>query len=336
MLVSTKIFLFSLTCVLFMPILMFSQTSKFTFQRPKMGSPFVITVFANDSLAILPIIDKAFRRVDTLNQIFSDYLASSEINTVCRKVHVWQPVSNDLYHLLKISEEAFTVSGGAFDVTVGQIVQVWRKARKTKMMPNKAILEEALQKTGFKNIEIDKNKPFLRLNTEGVLLDFGGIVKGFAAQEVVDILTKNGLPNCLVDAGGDLAVGTKTGGWKIAVSLPASDKKMMPRFLSLQNQSVATSGDMYQFFEHEGKRYSHIVNPKTGLGLTHQRNITVIAPDGAQADWLATACSVLPIRKAVRLIKKYPNTALLILENKKGQIKSVQSPNFEQYFSSPP
>lgn len=336
MLVSAKIFLFSLTCVLFMPILMFSQTSKFTFQRPKMGSPFVITVFANDSLTILPIIDAAYRRVDTLNQIFSDYLASSEINTVCRKVHVWQPVSNDLYHLLKISEEAFIVSSGAFDVTVGPIVKVWRIARKTKTMPNKAVLQEALQKTGFKNIEIDKNKPFLRLNTEGVLLDFGGIVKGLAAQEVVDILTKNGYPDCLVDAGGDLVVGKKMGGWKIAVSVPASDKKLMPRFLSLQNQAVATSGDMYQFFEHEGKRYSHIVNPKTGLGLTHQRNITVVAPDGAQADWLATACSVLSIRKAMRLIKKYPNTALLILENKKGQIKSVQSPNFEQYFSSPP
>lgn len=333
MLVPAKIFLFSFV---FMPFLVFSQTSKFTFQRPKMGSPFVITVFANDSLAILPIIDKAYRRVDTLNQIFSDYLASSEINAVCRKAHVWQPISDDLYRLLKSSEEAYNASSGAFDVTVGPIVKVWRIARKTKTMPNKAVLQEALQKTGLKNIEIDKNKPFLRLNTEGVLLDFGGIVKGFAAQEVVNILTKNGLSNCLVDAGGDLAVGTKTGGWKIAVSVPASDKKLMPRFLSLQNQAVATSGDMYQFFEHEGKRYSHIVNPKTGLGLTHQRNITVIAPDGAQADWLATACSVLPIRKAVRLIKKYPNTALLILENKKGQIKSVQSPNFEQYFSSPP
>ena len=107
----------------------------------------------------------------------------------------------------------------------------------------------------------------------------------------------------------------------------------MPRFLSLQNQAVATSGDMYQFLEYKGKRYSHIVNPKTGLGVTKQRNITVISPDGAQADWLATACSVLRVRKALRLIKKYPDTALLILENKKGKIKTIQSPHFEKYFS---
>ncbi len=318
----------------------FSQTSKFTFQRPKMGSPFVITVFANDSLILLPIIEKAYLRVDTLNQIFSDYLDSSEINTVCHNPYIWQPISDDLHHVLIISEKANKMSGGAFDITVGQIVKIWRKARKTKQMPENATLQAALQKTGFKNIQIDENSPQMRFNTEGVLLDFGGIVKGFAAQEVVDILTKNGFPHCLVDAGGDLVAGKKprlgqaeSGGWKIGISLPNSNKKMMPHLLSIENQAVATSGDMYQFFEHEGKRYSHIVNPKTGLGLTHQRNITVIAPDGTTADWLATACSVLPIRKAKRLIRKYPHSALLILENKKGKIKSVQSSHFAKYFS---
>ncbi len=314
----------------------FSQISKFTFQRPKMGSPFVITVFADDSLILLPIIEKAYLRVDSLNQIFSDYLESSEINTVCQKIQIWQPISEDLHHVLKISEIANKMSGGAFDITVGHIVKVWRKARKTKQMPDDATLQAALKKTGFRNIQIDANSPRMRFNTEGVLLDFGGIVKGFAAQEVVDILTKNGFPYCLVDAGGDLVAGKKppmSSGWNIGVSLPNSDKKMMPYLLSIENQAVATSGDMYQFFEHEGKRYSHIVNPKTGLGLTHQRNVTVIAPDGATADWLATACSILRIRKAKRLIRKYPNSALLILENKKGKIKSVQSSHFAKYFS---
>lgn len=318
----------------------FSQTSKITFQRPKMGSPFIITVYADDSLALLPIIEKAYLRVDILNQIFSDYLDSSEINTVCHNAKIWQPISDDLHHILKISEKANQMSGGAFDITVGHIVKTWRKARKTKRMPDAATLQAALQKTGFKNIEIDKNLPQMRLHTAEVLLDFGGIVKGYAAQEVVDILTKNGFPYCLIDAGGDLVAGkkprlgqTEFGGWKIGISLPDSDKKMMPHFLSIENQAVATSGDMYQFFEHKGKRYSHIVNPKTGLGLTHQRNVTVIAPDGATADWLATACSILPIRKAKRLIKKFPNTALLILENKKGKIKSVQSGQFAKYFS---
>ncbi len=331
-----KCFQIGFIFLLIAPFSIFSQTSKFTFQRPKMGSPFAITVYADDSLALAPIIEKAYARVDTLNQVFSDYLDNSEINTVAQKAHVWQPISADLYHLLKISAHAYQISHGTFDVTVGQIVKVWRKARKTKQMPTDATLQAALQKSGFKNIEINENSPQIRFNTEGVLLDFGGIVKGFAAQEVVDILTKNGFPYCLVDAGGDLVAGKKpstTVGWKIGITLPNSDKKMMPHFLSIENQAVATSGDMHQFFEHDGKRYSHIVNPKTGLGLTHRRNITVIAPDGTTADWLATACSILSIRKAKRLIKKYPNTALLILENKNGKTKSVQSPQFAKYFS---
>ena len=323
----------ALLFLLFGQVFLHAQTAKFTFQRPKMGSPFVISVITSDSIALLPIIEKAYQRVDALNQIFSDYLETSEINTICQKAHIWQPISDDLYHLLRISKQAFENSDGTFDVTVGQIVKVWRKARKMKKMPDVGILQAALLKTGFKKIEIDKNSPKIRFLTEGVLLDFGGIVKGFAAQEVVDILTKNGFPNCLVDAGGDLAVGQKKEGWQIAVNLPQSENQQMPRFLSLQNQAVATSGDMYQFLEYKGKRYSHIVNPKTGLGVTKQRNITVISSDGAQADWLATACSVLPVRKALRLIKKYPDTALLILENKKGKIKTIQSPHFEKYFS---
>ena len=106
---------------------------------------------------------------------------------------------------------------------------------------------------------------------------------------------------------------------------------MIPAFLYLQNQAVATSGDLYQSVEINRKTYSHIVNPKTGLGLTHRRNITVIAPDGAQADWLATACSVLSIKKAIKLVKKYPNVELLILENRKGKIKYWQSSGMSKY-----
>ena len=140
---------------------------------------------------------------------------------------------------------------------------------------------------------------------------------------------------CLVDAGGDLAVGNKPDNddWQIAISVPQSDVALMPQMLNLKNQAVATSGDMYNNVSFEGKRYSHIVNPKTGMGLTHQRNVTIIAPSGDLADWLATACSVLPIKKAMQLVRKYPNAELLILEMRKGKIKSWQTSGFTKYFS---
>jgi FAD:protein FMN transferase len=312
---------------------------KHIFQRPKMGSPFIITVYTDDSIKLGKVIDIAYKRVDTLNQIFSDYLENSEINTLCKtaKPLDWQPISADLFHLLNLSKAAFEASGGAFDVTIAPVIKLWRKARKEKQLPDDAVLKTALSKVGFKHLELDKS-PKMRFYTEGVSLDFGGIVKGFAAQEVVNILTNKGFPICLVDAGGDLAMGLpppskdsiKTG-WRIGVSVPNSENELISAFLYLKNQAVATSGDLYQSVEINGKTYSHIVNPKTGLGLTHRRNVTVIAPDGAQADWLATACSVLSIRKALKLVKKYQNVSVLILENRKGKIKHWQSSEMSKY-----
>jgi thiamine biosynthesis lipoprotein len=327
-----------------------------------MGSPFTMTVFADDSLALLPIIEKAFARVDELNHIFSDYDSTSEISRLCREKAVYtisqdsledgeggQKLSDDLYLMIKRSLEASRLSNGAFDITVGHIVKLWRQARKSKSLPKAAELEKALRQTGWRKIRLDtvhKKMSFYtarRTPTRGVVgqkavlaLDFGGIVKGFAAQEVSHILKENGYPICLVDAGGDMVLGNapplksegvhenkdafrRDSAWLIGLTSPQSDV-LMPQFLYLKNQAIATSGDLYQSVRIDGKTYSHIVHPKTGLGLTHQRQVTAIANDGATADWLATACSVLPIRKAKRLVKKIPHAALLILEKRKGKI----------------
>jgi thiamine biosynthesis lipoprotein len=148
---------------------------------------------------------------------------------------------------------------------------------------------------------------------------------------IVDFCLKKGIEKVLVDAGGDLAMAAQEDKpWKIGITIPNSEE-LIPQYLILQNHAVATSGNMYQFVEINGKRYSHIVNPHTGLGVTHQRNVTVIAPDGATADWLATACSVLSVKKALRLIKSMPNCELLMAEKQKGKLKMWQSQGFKQY-----
>jgi FAD:protein FMN transferase len=344
-----------LAIICFLCFIQFFVTAqgKYIFNQPKMGSPFIITVFARDTEGLQAVVDKAYIRVDALNKVFSDYDSTSEISRLARTYRVgeWYQVSNDLYYMLKISLDAARASSGAFDVSVGNVVKLWRKAKKTKAIPSISERKSALSKTGWQHILIDEKTHKIGFNTEGVLLDFGGIVKGFAAEVAVEILTLNKFPMCLVDAGGDLAVGNKpentveernpdkvgkgsnSEGWQIGISIPQSDTELMPQMLSLHNQAVATSGDMYNNVSFEGKRYSHIVNPRTGMGLTHQRNVTVIAPVGHQADWLATACSVLPIKKAMKLVRKYPNTELLILEIRKGKIKSWQTSGFAKYFS---
>ena len=299
--------------LIFLLLLLLSQNiiaQKHTFQAPKMGTLIQVTIADQDSLTAFNAAQEVFHLYDTLNQILSDYLPDSELNQLCKKAGTgeWMQVSPHLLHILQLSQVAYKQSNGAFDPSMGSLVQLWRTTRKTKKFPDKKSLVEALQTKGFqlgKNIEIIENQ--VRLNRKKVQLDFGGIAKGYAAQCAVDRLKESGINNVLIDSGGDLTVGDtpkNTQGWKIAINHPNDAGEPLPYYLEVVNCSIATSGSLYQSVEINKKHYSHIINPTTGIGLTHQKNVTILAKDGATADWLATACSVLSIKKAKRLIYK--------------------------------
>ena len=317
---STILFLYSISAI--------SQSQKYTFSEPKMGSPLNIIIFSEDSAKASFLAKKSFQIADSLNLIFSDYLENSELNQLSAKAgkDTFTPVSPALWDIIEQSVKASQKCNGAFDISVGSIVKLWRKARKEKIFPDKNILENLLQSIGYQYIILDSSTHSIKLLRKKTALDLGGIAKGYLAQVIVDFCKKEGIKKALVDAGGDLAMIGED--WHIGVSIPNSEE-LMQGFLVIQNQAVATSGNMYQFVEIEGKKYSHIVNPHTGLGLTHQRNVTVIAPDGTTADWLATACSVMSVRKALKLIKTMPNCELLMLEIRKGKLKKWQSKRFE-------
>jgi FAD:protein FMN transferase len=310
----------------------YSQSKKYTFSHPKMGSPLNITLYA-DSVKALQIATDAYKIADSLNLIYSDYLENSELNLLSKKsgTNEFTKVSLALWDILNLSVKASKQSKGAYDITVGSIVKLWRKARKEKVLPEKKVLKNSLQSVGYQSIILDSLTYSVKLLQPNTLLDLGGVAKGYLAQVIVDFCRNKGIEKVLVDAGGDLAMATQRDKpWKIGVTIPNSEE-LIPRYLVLQNQAVATSGNMYQYVEINGKRYSHIVNPFMGLGITHQRNVTVIAPDGATADWLATACSVLSVKKALRLIKSMPNCELLMAEMQKGKLKMWQSEGFEGY-----
>lgn len=317
---STILFLYSISAI--------SQFQKYTFSEPKMGSPLNIIIFSEDSAKASFLAKRSFQIADSLNLIFSDYLENSELNQLSAKAgkDTFTPVSPALWDIIEQSVKASQKCNGAFDISVGSIVKLWRKARKEKIFPDKNILENLLQSIGYQYIILDSSTHSIKLLRKKTALDLGGIAKGYLAQVIVDFCKKEGIKKALVDAGGDLAMIGED--WNIGVSIPNSEE-LMQGFLVLQNQAVATSGNMYQFVKIEGKKYSHIVNPHTGLGLTHQRNVTVIAPDGTTADWLATACSVMSVRKALKLIKIMPNCELLMLEIRKGKLKKWQSKRFE-------
>lgn len=311
------------------------EPRKFVFQQPKMGSLFAIHLFATDSLAAARAADGAFALADSLNGSFSDYLENSELNRLARTAGSgrWVPVSPQLFRVLAQSKTAWQRSQGTFDVTVGRLTRLWRQSRKSRQLPPPDTLRRALATVGMAYLRLDSTGQRVKLDRPGVGLDLGGIGKGFAAREMLFFLQKRGFINALVDAAGNMAAGeSPVGGWRVAVQLPVAGERLTERLLLLENGAISTSGDVFQFVEIGGKRYAHIVNPRTGLGLTTRRQVTVLAADAATADWLSTACCLLSVEKALALLKRAKAEGLF-LEPVNGKIRVRMTPGFSRFFA---
>jgi len=315
-----------------------AQLQRFHFSQPKMGSPFNLIFYANDSTRANVLAAKCFQLVDSLNVIFSDYLPTSELSKLSAtagKESKPVPVSPAMMDILLRSKKAYQQSNGAFDVTIGPLIKVWRQARKEKTFPDDTIIKKILPLVNFNNIHIDTIHQTVLLTKRGMQLDVGGIAKGYTAQQVINLLKQNGITQALVDAGGDIAASgapPNTNGWSIGINVPETEDDLLSKKIVLHDMAVATSGDVYQYIEHNGKKYSHITDPRTGYGVTLQRNVTVIAKDGATADWLATACSILPIKEAKKLATSM-HAQLLIATTKEDHILFYFTKGFTNYLS---
>lgn len=313
-----------------------AQYKKWSFQQPKMGSPFNIIIYSADSTKAAQAAAEAFSLVDTLNLIYSDYLPESELNRLCSRAGTgqWVEVSDILFDILQKAWNAGKASGGSFDITMSPVVRLWRTARRDKRLPDKDSIRVARQLTGYQLIRFDSLPKRVRLQKRGMQLDLGGIAKGETVQRVGEALAQKGFPCSLADAGGDIMAGEVppgVEGWHVAINQPESESWMNAQLL-LRNKAVTTSGDLYQYVEVNGVRYSHIINPATGRALTNARNVTVIADQGADADWLTKACSILSVNKALQLIKKFPGAEVQIGMVKNDQLIFYRSTGFAAYF----
>ena len=301
-----------------------------------MGSPFNIVMYAEDSIEAAIAAEKAFQLVDTLNQVYSDYLPNSELNQLCKSAGsgTWIKVSPLLYSILVKAKTAGRQSKGSFDITMSPVIKIWRNARRVKMLPSKDSIRLAMQKVGYRYIEVDTINKMVRLLKTGMQLDLGGIAKGETAQRLHDRLKQMGFPHTLIDAGGDIVAGSTPAtipGWRVAINLPESEE-LMDKQLLMTNMAVTTSGDLYQYLEVNGVRYSHIINPATGWAVTNNRNVTVISNNGTDADWLTKACTILPIKQAIKMVGKYPSAQVQIALIKKEKIYLYRSRGFATYF----
>jgi thiamine biosynthesis lipoprotein len=314
-----------------------AEPTRFEFEEPHMGTKIRIVLYSADRPAASNAARAAFQRFAEIEQVLSDYRPESEIMKLCKANDVapGKPIaiSNDLLKVMEIALEISKKSEGSFDVTVGPLSQLWRQTRKEKRLPNADTLTDAKAKVGWENVTLDANAKTLQLAKPGMRLDFGGIGKGFAAEESLAILKKHGITSALVAASGDISISDAPpgrDGWIVDVA-PLNPKDL-PRKLLLKNAAVSTSGDLFQHVEIDGVRYSHVLDPKTSLGLTGFRSATVIAKRGPYADALAKAASILPPEKAVKLIEEMKGaTFIAVKESHDAKEVVSESPSFAAF-----
>lgn len=317
----------------------YSQPNKFVFREQKMGSPFTILLYTEDSISAATTAVIAFKLVDSLVEIFSDYIDSSELNRLCVNASPGHPpfiASPALFDILSKSAYAWKLSEGAFDISLGPLTRLWRKARKDQVWPHPDTVAAKKALTGFDKISLNPLTHEVKLASSGMQLDLGGIAQGYIAEKVIRRIEAQGIRQALVDVSGDIiAIGAPPGkpGWSVGINLPEESNRLLPRHLLIKNKAVTTSGDVYQYFIHDGKKYSHIIDPLTGYGITTRKNVTVIADDGTTADWFTKACSLLPIRKAKKLARRL-NAAFLISTVKNNKLVTHQTNNFGSYFDN--
>jgi FAD:protein FMN transferase len=306
--------------------------NRYEFQHPAMGTLFTITLFAPEEKAAASAADSAFRRIDALEDIMSDYQADSELMRLCEQPPGKPvPVSADLFDVLQRAQKISEASGGAFDVTVGPYVRLWRFARKRKELSSQAEMASAASAVGYKKLKLDPRLWTVTLLVPHMRLDVGGIAKGYAADQALALLKSRGITRALVAASGDISLGDPPPGqsaWKIGISgLNGGTNSASPKLL-LHNCGISTSGDTEQAIEISGVRYSHILNPATGLGLTNRIQATVVAPDATATDALATTVCVLGPKHGLALVESMPHAATFIVTKEGNHMLKIESRRF--------
>ncbi len=310
------------------------RLSRFEFEETHMASPFHIVLYSTDDASARHASRAAYDRIAMLNAILSDYDPESELSRLAGTAGGGPVlVSADLFEVLRRSKEIYERSGGAFDVTIAPVGRLWRRARRDHKLPDPARLAEARPLVGSDKMLLDPKARTVELKKKGMKLDVGGIAKGYAAQAALDVLKKAGITRALVGGAGDIVVGDPPPdgtGWKVAIAPLEPGKGGPTRVLLLANAAVSTAGDAERFVVIDGHRYSHIINPSTGVGVEDRASVTVVAPDGATADALETTVYVMGPERGLKLVDQTPGAAAIFVRLTPEGIKTFESSRFKQ------
>ena len=303
--------------------------------EPHMGTLVKITVYARDENAARTAFKAGFDRIRDLDDTLSDYRPGSELNDVtAAAVRRAVTVSRDLFTVLAASQALAAATEGAFDVTQGPVIRLWREARRTKQAPDDAALRAAAERSGFRKLHLDAARRTVLLDDERMALDVGGIAKGYAAGEALDAIGRTGVRSALVAVSGDLAFSDAppdARGWRISLHDVPGEAAGVPAIAELSNAAVSTAGKDEQHLDAGGRRYSHIIDPRSRMGLTEDLTVTVIARNGLAADGLDTAISVLGVDKGLALIDARADAVALIVRRTPAGDEVLPSARFRSF-----
>lgn len=305
-----------------------------------MGVPWTITVYAQGEARGQTAITAAFAEIARLESVLSDYDPQSELSRLSQAAPTAAPVpvSADLWRVLREAVTWRDASAGAFDPTIGPLTTLWRQARRSGVMPRADKLVAARQAVGARTLELDEDRMTVMLRERAMRLDLGGIGMGYAIDRGMDVLAMHGITSAMIDASGDIAVSGPPPGaaaWTIEVDARVDEDGAGRETLTLVNAAVTTSGDAFQAVEIDGVRYSHVVDPRTGLGVAGPAAVTVIAADCTTADAVATAASVLGPEAGLAFVEAVPGAAARFVASSIDGRREIRSGRWPAQIAQP-
>ena len=284
-----------------------------------MGNRFDISVIANNETDGDAYIDLAIEEIKRIEQLISSWYQHSQTSLININAGV-KPVKVDqeLIHLIERSIAISKLTDGAFDISYASMDKVWKFDGSMEIMPTDEVIVNSVKKVGFENIILDKNSSTVFLRLEGMKIGFGGIGKGYAADKAKELLQNSGVKGGIINASGDMNTwGKQLGGsdWKVGIKNPLNKNKVFA-LMPISNSAVVTSGNYEKYVEFDGKRYSHIINPKTGYPSSGIVSVSVFALKAELADALATSIFVMGIDVGLDFINQLKGVDCIIVDDK--------------------
>lgn len=292
-----------------------------------MGSRFQITLVDRDSISAERNIDKAIAEITRIENLISEWRPETQISQVNQNAGI-KPVKVDkeVFDLTKKGLYFSKLTDGAFDISIVAMDKIWKFDDSMDELPSEQAIKESVRNVGYQNIILDSTNSTIFLKNPGMKIGFGSIGKGYAADKTRDLMKSMGVKAGIIDASGDISTwGTQPDGkpWAIGINNPFNDHKMAA-VLYFKENAVTTSGSYEKYAEIHGKRYSHIMNPKTGYPSTGLTSVTITGPNATMANGFSTSVMVLGEKEGLKLLKQFPEYHYLLITDKGKIIKNIK------------